>query len=80
VLSAVHATLVATTLLTSLLLIVSVLAQRGSGGGLSDMFGGGGSQLASSAQANRNLARITVVLTAIWVVSTVALAILGRPA
>ena len=43
-------------------MIVGVLLHSGRGGGLSDMFGGGGAAALGSAAAERNLNRITTVL------------------
>lgn len=45
----------------SLFIVLFVLLHRGSGGGLSDMFGGGGGSLGGSAVVEKNLDRITVV-------------------
>lgn len=57
-------------------MIVGVLLHSGRGGGLSDMFGGGGSAALGSAAAERNLNRITTVFALIWVVTVVALGLL----
>jgi preprotein translocase subunit SecG len=54
-------------------LIVGVLLHSGRGGGLSDMFGGGGAAALGSAAAERNLNRITSVLALIWLLTVVAL-------
>ena len=60
--------------LTSIVLTMMILLHRGRGGGLSDMFGGGvTSNLGSSGVAERNLNRITVVVSLIWVSSIVVL-------
>ena len=65
--------------LTSLLLVLFILLHKGRGGGLSDMFGGGvTSSLGSSGVAERNLNRITVVVSLIWVFSIVGLGIIER--
>ena len=62
---------------TSSLLTLLILLHKGRGGGLSDMFGGGiGSNLGASGVAERNLNRITVVISTIWVVSIVLLNII----
>ena len=51
----------------SLLMILLVLLHKGKGGGLSDMFGGGAmSTGGSSAVAERNLDRITIVVGIGW--------------
>lgn len=55
--------------LTSLLLTLTILMHKGKGGGLSDMFGGGISQVAgSSGVAERNLNRITLGVLVVWTV------------
>jgi len=65
--------------LTSILLTLMILLHRGRGGGLSDMFGGGvTSNLGSSGVAERNLNRITVVISLIWVSSIIALGLFTR--
>ena len=66
--------------LTSLLLIVFVLLHKGKGGGLSDMFGGGfTSQHGGSSVVEKNLDKITIVLSLIWLASIVALGISYKP-
>ena len=57
-------------------LIVGVLLHSGRGGGLSDMFGGGGAAALGSAAAVRNLNRITTVLALVWMLTVTALGIL----
>ncbi len=65
--------------ITSLLLTLFILLHKGRGGGLSDMFGGGvTSSLGSSGVAERNLNRITVVVSLVWVASIVGLRLLAR--
>ena len=65
--------------LTSLLLTLFILLHKGKGGGMSDMFGGGvTSSLGSSGVAERNLNRITVIVSIIWVTSIVGLGLLAR--
>ena len=65
--------------ITSLLLTLFILLHKGRGGGLSDMFGGGvTSSLGSSGVAERNLNRITIVVSLVWVVSIIALGLLAR--
>ena len=64
---------------TSLLLIMSVLLHKGKGGGLSDMFGGGVSGgLSGSSVVERNLDRISVVLSVIWTACIVALGLMYK--
>ncbi|MFM9137500.1 MAG: preprotein translocase subunit SecG [Actinomycetota bacterium] len=57
-------------------LVVGVLLHGGRGGGLSDMFGGGGSAALGSAAAERNLNRITTVIALVWMFTVVALGML----
>ncbi|QIM18439.1 preprotein translocase subunit SecG [Leucobacter coleopterorum] len=65
--------------ITSLLLTLFILLHKGRGGGLSDMFGGGvTSSLGSSGVAERNLNRITIVVSLIWVVSIIGLGLIAR--
>ena len=54
-------------------LIAGILMHSGRGGGLSDMFGGGGSAALGSSAAERNLNRITLVFALVWVMTVVAL-------
>ena len=56
-------------------LIAGILLHSGRGGGLSDMFGGGGAALGSTA-AERNLNRITFVFALVWVLTVIALSFL----
>lgn len=65
--------------ITSLLLTLFILLHKGRGGGLSDMFGGGvTSSLGSSGVAERNLNRITVIVSLVWVASIVGLGLIAR--
>lgn len=65
--------------LTSLLLTLFILLHKGRGGGLSDMFGGGvTSSLGSSGVAERNLNRITVVVSIVWFFSIVGIGLIDR--
>ncbi len=57
-------------------MIAGVLMHSGRGGGLSDMFGGGGSTALGSTAAERNLTRITTVLSIVWIGTVVALSFL----
>ena len=47
-------------------MIGGILLHSGRGGGLSDMFGGGGGAALGSTAAERNLNRITFVLALVW--------------
>ena len=62
-------------IVSMLALIVGVLLHSGQGGGLSDMFGGGGASLGSAA-AEKNLNRITTVLATVWLFTVIALGFL----
>ena len=53
-------------------LIAGILLHSGRGGGLSDMFGGGGGAALGSTAAERNLNRITFVMSLIWIFSLLA--------
>jgi preprotein translocase subunit SecG len=58
--------------ITSVLVILLVLLHRAKGGGLSTLFGGGvQSALAGSTVVEKNLDRLTLFVTAIWVISIV---------
>ena len=62
--------------ITSLLLILFVLLHKGKGGGLSDMFGGGfTSQHGGSSVVEKNLDRITIVLSVVWIACIVGIGI-----
>ncbi len=57
-------------------LVAGILMHSGRGGGLSDMFGGGGGAALGSTAAERNLNRITMVLALVWFFTVVALGFL----
>ena len=64
-------------IVTSLLILLLVLLHKGKGGGLSDLFGGGiSSTLGGSSVAERNLDRMTLVVTLIWIASIFALGLI----
>ena len=64
--------------LISLLIIALVLVQQSkSGGGLGTTFGGGGSDSLFGAHASSQLSRLTVVFASIFLIVTLALAILA---
>jgi preprotein translocase subunit SecG len=64
-------------ILASLTLIFLILLHSGRGGGLSDMFGGGslGGSSAGSTVVERNLDRLTVITSVIFLFTTVLLAL-----
>lgn len=71
--------LIVVLVITSLLLTLFILLHKGRGGGLSDMFGGGvTSSLGSSGVAERNLNRITIVVSLIWFACIVGLGLIAR--
>jgi len=62
--------------ITSLLVILLVLLHRAKGGGLSTLFGGGvQSSLSGSTVVEKNLDRLTMFVTGIWLVAIVAMAL-----
>ncbi|MCB0949663.1 MAG: preprotein translocase subunit SecG [Mycobacterium sp.] len=62
---------------TSVLVVLLVLLHRAKGGGLSSLFGGGvQSSLSGSTVVEKNLDRLTLFVTGIWVVSIVGMALL----
>ena len=71
--------LIVVLVITSLLLTLFILLHKGRGGGLSDMFGGGvTSSLGSSGVAERNLNRITIVVSVVWFASIIGLGVIAR--
>jgi preprotein translocase subunit SecG len=63
-------------LLSLIGMVAGVLMHSGRGGGLSDMFGGAGTTALGSTAAERNLTRITTVLSIVWIGTVVALSFL----
>ena len=62
---------------TSVLVVLLVLLHRAKGGGLSTLFGGGvQSSLAGSTVVEKNLDRVTLFVTGIWVVSIVGVGLM----
>ena len=65
-----------TLIVTSVLLMLLVLLHRAKGGGLSTLFGGGvQSSLSGSTVVEKNLDRLTLFVTGIWVTSIVGMAL-----
>lgn len=59
---------------TSLLVILLVLLHRAKGGGLSTLFGGGvQSSLSGSTVVEKNLDRLTLFITGIWLVAIIGI-------
>lgn len=61
-------------IIACLFLIVFVLLHSGKGGGLSDMFGGGGASLSGGTSMEKNLDRITIATAVIFGLTTFWLA------
>jgi preprotein translocase subunit SecG len=60
--------------ITSLLVILLVLLHRAKGGGLSTLFGGGvQSSLSGSTVVEKNLDRLTLFITGIWLVAIIGI-------
>ncbi len=60
--------------ITSLLVVLLVLLHRAKGGGLSTLFGGGvQSSLSGSTVVEKNLDRLTLFVTGIWLVAIIAM-------
>ncbi|MCB0933749.1 MAG: preprotein translocase subunit SecG [Mycobacterium sp.] len=61
---------------TSVLVVLLVLLHRAKGGGLSTLFGGGvQSSLSGSTVVEKNLDRLTLFLTGIWLVAIIGIAL-----
>jgi preprotein translocase subunit SecG len=64
-------------IITSIALMALILLHRGKGGGLSSLFGGSmQSSLSGSSVVEKNLDRLTLFVTAIWVVSIIGIGLL----
>ena len=57
----------------SLMLVLFILLHRGAGGGMSDMFGGGGASVQGSVAAERNLDRLTIASAVGFTITTILL-------
>jgi preprotein translocase subunit SecG len=72
----VNAIIIVMHVIVSLTLILFVLLHAGRGGGLSDMFGGGvGGSSAGSTIVEKNLDRLTVLVSLVFAFTTVLLSI-----
>ena len=67
------AALIGAHIVFSLLVVLLILLHRGTGGGLSDMFGGGGASVQGSAVVERNLNRLTIGAVIGFTVTTILL-------
>lgn len=66
-------------IVTSVLLVTFILFQRGKGGGLSTLFGGGvQSSLAGSTMADKNIQRITLFTGMVWLIAIVGVGLLVK--
>lgn len=66
-------------IVSSLVLMLLVLFHRGKGGGLSSLFGGGvQSSLSGSSVVEKNLDRLTVIFSIIWLISIIAMGVVLR--
>jgi len=63
-------------ILATMGMVAGVLMHSGRGGGLSDMFGGGGGAALGSTSAERNLTRITTAFALVWFFTIIALSFL----
>jgi preprotein translocase subunit SecG len=65
-----------TLVVTSILVVLLVLLHRAKGGGLSTLFGGGvQSSLSGSTVVEKNLDRLTLFITGIWLVCIIGMAL-----
>jgi preprotein translocase subunit SecG len=68
-----------TLVVTSILMVLLILLHRAKGGGLSTLFGGGvQSSLSGSTVVEKNLDRLTLFITGIWLVSVIGVALLVK--
>jgi preprotein translocase subunit SecG len=66
-------------IVSSVLLVLLILLHRGRGGGLSSLFGGGvQSSLSGSSVVEKNLDRLTLFVSAIWVVAIIGAGLLVK--
>ena len=64
-------------IVTSLALMALILLHKGKGGGLSSMFGGSmQSSLSGSSVVEKNLDRLTLFVSLIWVISIIGIGLL----
>ena len=71
-----NAVLLTVHMVVSTILIVFILLHAGRGGGLSDMFGGaGGGAMAGSTVVEKNLDRLTVVVSLVFTFTTILLSL-----
>ena len=64
-------------IVTSVLVVLLVLLHRAKGGGLSTLFGGGvQSSLSGSTVVEKNLDRLTLFVTGLWIVAIVGIGLM----
>lgn len=64
-------------IVTSILVVLLVLLHRAKGGGLSTLFGGGvQSSLSGSTVVEKNLDRLTLFVTGLWIVAIVGIGLM----
>lgn len=64
-------------IITSIALMALILLHRGKGGGLSSLFGGSmQSSLSGSSVVEKNLDRLTLFVSAVWVISVIGVGLL----
>lgn len=64
-------------IVSSVVLVLLILLHRGRGGGLSSLFGGGvQSSLSGSSVVEKNLDRMTLFTSAVWLIAIVATGVL----
>ena len=64
-------------IITSVLVVLLVLLHRAKGGGLSTLFGGGvQSSLSGSTVVEKNLDRLTLFVTGIWLVAIIGVGLM----
>ena len=63
----------------NVILSLFILLQKGRGGGMSDLFGGGMStSMGGTSVAERNLDRLTVIIGILWFATIIGLSVLYR--
>ncbi|HEX9824648.1 MAG TPA: preprotein translocase subunit SecG [Actinomycetota bacterium] len=70
----VNAALITINIISAVLMILFVLLHAGRGGGLSDMFGGGGASLSGGTSVEKSLDRFTVITALVFGATTFWLA------
>lgn len=67
--------------ITSIALMALILLHRGKGGGLSSLFGGSmQSSLSGSSVVEKNLDRLTLFVSVVWIISVIGIGLLLKVA